>query len=90
MILEILFCFFDSISNILKGGLVEYWRRTEIKKQLVNTNPKDFDLDVFIDREYQSLCLGQFESTCYLFFIGVFCSLLILLIEFIGKMVSNS
>jgi len=73
---------FPSVKN---GGFLDYWRYKQIKKLTIKSDRKISDLKAEADHQYQRLSFDQFQSTFYMFSIGIFSSLLIMLIEFIRK-----
>jgi hypothetical protein len=71
-----------SIYDIVNGGILDHWRSEE-KRKLIHNNKGLLDSEQELNKKYNSLNLDQLQSSLYLFLIGVICSLLMFIIEFI-------
>lgn len=75
------------ISDIMKSGFIDYWKRTENKKVLGNKY-NEFDSEPDVGNHYNSINLDQLQSAFCLYIIVIIFYLLIFSIELFKKYVS--
>jgi len=68
-----------SISDIIKGGFLDYWRLLEDRK-ISKIHQKDFDNPTVTD-DYNSISLNQLQSPLFILIIAIIVSLFIFISE---------
>jgi hypothetical protein len=74
-----------SISDIKKGGFLDYWKLLENRRILKN-NQQVFDSKEQKPNNSDKLSLSQLQSAIYLFFVGILISTIVFKFEFMKKL----